>query len=365
MSRSKQLICLSTVPWSEKITRRQMIMSRMRDVEIVYIDPPTGRRSVITRKPEPVSPYPHIRVYSPTGAGDSKRLSAFLESVIQKEELAEPLVWLYSPVYLDAVRHLKKAGLVYDAAENPSHTSPRDGSRLEKELCEAADVVFAAQMTHYDRIEAYQKKTYLIPSGIDYRPKTSLSDEALGVIARMEELPKPLYGFAGALRRSVDFEMLEKIADAGKSLLVVAEAGADEAAVKEEVERLEARENVLLIRAASQSAILEYIRSFDVCVSPLTAQGASDELFTRVFFEYLASGKPIVTSPYPAIVKNYGDVADVSEVGDIFLKMVLTAEERFDLPRKERQIAYAKALGWDARVAEMRRLLAREGFLID
>ena len=382
MSNRKQVLCLSNVPWCGKTTRRQMIMSRMRDVQIVYVNPPAGMKTAFSSKPEPFGPYAHIRVYQPTGIPKAESglllnglfsrraaLAAFIESVTQKEELADPLLWLYSPLDVDLIGMIPHEGVVYDCAENHLQlpTARKPGLLYQKErlLCQKADVVFAAQMSLYDRIEEFNKKTYLIPSGIDYRPKASLSGEAIDTIARLEELPKPIYGYAGALRRNVDFHMLNRIADTGKGLLVVTQTGADESAVTEEVESLTKRGNVLLIRCSAQTNILDYVSRFDVCVNPITASGSGDELNTRVFFEYLDSGKPIVTSPYPAIVRNYGDVADIVEVGDTFLQMVLTAEERYDLTRRERQLGYAKACNWDARVSEMRRLLAREGYLVD
>ena len=67
MPRTKAILCFSNLSWSERTTRRQMIMSRMRDVRIVWMDPPDSRFSSAKKRPAPVRPYPHITVYSSAG----------------------------------------------------------------------------------------------------------------------------------------------------------------------------------------------------------------------------------------------------------------------------------------------------------
>ena len=46
----KQILCLSGEPWSKLPGRTQQLMSRMRDVQILYFSPPAGRGDLSYRR---------------------------------------------------------------------------------------------------------------------------------------------------------------------------------------------------------------------------------------------------------------------------------------------------------------------------
>ena len=377
MPRTKEILCLSNLPWAERTTRRQMIMSRMRDVRIVYIDPPEKRASFSRKRPDTYKPYPHVTVYSSAGflTPDSPLFRTdpvrgrtaylrYLNSVLSKEEMNAPLLWLYSPHYVSFAEEIAHDGLVYDCADQFSRSSSGrkndKANKRELALCRRADVVFAARRDLYQKLVGFKTKTYLLPNGIDYRPKsgTQLPDA--------DAFPRPLIGFAGDLSDNADVGLLEAAAGHTEgTLLLVTTAEMRDRVDREAYLRLASIENVVPHIVDSQPAILDAVSSFDLFLAPYREGTDESDLRTRVFYACLAAGKPIVSTKHSALVGTFSDCVYAAEDRESFLEMMDRALEEKDPERNARQLAYADGCRWDARILEIRRLLAREGFLVD
>ena len=70
------------------------------------------------------------------------------------------------------------------------------------------------------------------------------------------------------------------------------------------------------------------------------------------FYEYLATGKPIVTTPQPEQVLAFADAVEIADNAESFIK----ALERSLIPdaaKREKRIAYALECTWEARVRQI------------
>ena len=75
------------------------------------------------------------------------------------------------------------------------------------------------------------------------------------------------------------------------------------------------------------------------------------------FYEYLATGKPIVASPEPVQVLAYKDVVYIAEDTESFIDCCNKALKEHDEEKITRRLNYAKACSWDARVNEISQIL--------
>ena len=376
MPRTKAILCFSNLSWSERTTRRQMIMSRMRDVRIVWMDPPDSRFSSAKKRPAPVRPYPHITVYSSAGflspasplfrtdpVRGKRGYLAYIRGILLKEEISAPLLWLYSPVFGPLAGEIFHDGLVYDCADLPERRSGKRSTAAEKQLislCREADVVFAARRDLYGRIAGFNPRTYLLPNGIDYRPKKDPADP------RAESYPRPVVGFAGDISDGVDLALLERTAEACEGTLILATtAEMREKLPREDYIRITSHDGVVPLITDGQPALLDAVSGFDACIAPYLEGAEESDLRSRIFFSCLASGKPIVTTKHSVLLDSFPGCAYEAESGEEFLELLSAALSQDDPVRRERQHSYAEGCRWEARVSEIRRLLAREGFLTD
>ena len=144
----RELLCLSHLPWQAAPTRAQQLLTRLRDVRILFLEPPhgsAGRPAKQGRRMRPnltVCALPYLRMDGPAllRHRGQARLATFVLDVMEKARFREPLVWVTSPENLFLLDALPYRGLVYDCS--------REWDELplewESELASRADVCFAA-----------------------------------------------------------------------------------------------------------------------------------------------------------------------------------------------------------------------------
>ena len=120
-------------------------------------------------------------------------------------------------------------------------------------------------------------------------------------------------------------------------------------------QRLEATGKVFLHPAVPYREIPNYMRAFDICITPHRVTPFTESLNPIKLWEYLAAGKPIISTPvagfrdYPQHVYLAADVAS-------FLAAVPVALREPNLKIVARQEA-ASHHSWDARIAQIVPLL--------
>ena len=69
-----------------------------------------------------------------------------------------------------------------------------------------------------------------------------------------------------------------------------------------DVSPIEALPNVTLTGMAEVSELPGYVRAFDVCMIPYLIDDFVRGIYPLKLHEYLAAGKPVVTTPIPAVL---------------------------------------------------------------
>ena len=104
-----------------------------------------------------------------------------------------------------------------------------------------------------------------------------------------------------------------------------------------------------------------YIQNFDVCLNVFRDGNLSRDVSPLKFYEYLATGKPVVSTPQPEQVLDYADSVYIARGEDEFIKKCEEAMSEPDETKTNLRIEYARNCSWDARVREMEKILAGNG----
>ena len=121
----KQVVCLSTEPWSPTPGRTQHLITRLKDAQVLYFSPGGGLLDQRWRQPgRKVRPNVTVYTMPPALPVDERhdrlfRLSRqrqirFLADKLARHRFRRPLLWTTSPVHIHALDALEYDGLVYD-----------------------------------------------------------------------------------------------------------------------------------------------------------------------------------------------------------------------------------------------------------
>ncbi len=379
------IVCLSTSNWHPLPTSKQQVMGRLTDHNVLYFDPPVSRAAPLKdpkagerlrawrSEPEQISNrlsvyaappvWPAFNKYRAINRTNQRAQARHIRKVLQKRGIVDPVLWCYSPTAVDLVSLVPHKALVYHCVDRHSAygglMKPAVVDAMERELATKADVVFATAQGLFDTLRTFNKSTFLLPNGANFELfNRAATDVELPFPKDMFNIQNPILGFVGMLQPCIDYDLVLHAARARPDWSFVF-IGAPLPGV--DVSPLQAQPNVHLLGLKPHKELPCYLARFDVCLNPFRAGDLAKDVSPLKFYEYLATGKPIVSTPQPEQVLDYADAVYIGEDADSFLVACEKAlSERNSWPAR-RRIEYARESSWDARVAQVSAILQDKG----
>ena len=381
----KQIVCLATSPWYPIPTRKQQVMSRIPDAEILYFDPSAtviaplkdrrARPLMRAYKNAGVSPQSNITVYSlppvlpffnksrAVNRLNQKRIARFVREKMREHGFEKPVLWVYSPVTVDAVDEIPHSALVYDCVDRHSAygglMNPALVDAEELELAAKCDAVFATAEPLAKRLRTVNMKTSFIPNGANFE-RFSRAAQPLPAPEDLNGIPHPILGFVGALQPCIEYGFAAAAAKAHPEWSFVW-IGAEKpgAALGE----LKALPNVHFLGLRPNEKLPEYLAQFDACLNLFAESDLSRDVSPLKFYEYLATGKPIVSTRQPEQILQYAELIHIADTAEAFIRCCAEALNDTQPTRTQARIEAGRACSWDARVTQMCGILKEYGVL--
>ena len=354
----RQILCLSDRPWGAVPTRTQQLMTRLRDAQILFFEPPGGRAGAEGREVRP-----GLTVYTLPRVAEAeerhrflfrlryRRLGRYILRQMERRRFREPLLWCTAPEQVHLLDEVPHRGLVYDCGREWFDLPPR----WESDLALAADVIFAASQGLVDHLSPCNDNIALLPNGVNYpmftRPPAELPRELAGISG-------PIFGYTGAMWRDLDLSPVLYAAQALPRCTFVFLGRREDSSGADRLERLP---NVRMLGRRAPVEVPDYLERFDVCLNLLRRSEQGNDIVPGRVYEYLASGKPIVSMLYPDQIEHFPDVIYGAHSPEEFAALCLRAlEESGDWARNRRREHAAQA-AWSARAEQVGRILGAIG----
>jgi len=166
--------------------------------------------------------------------------------------------------------------------------------KREREALSKADMTVVLSTELARRWSDMGAKPIVVPNGCWPRP-----DVASLPPARETDLPRPVVGLVGRLSDRINIDLLEAIADAGQSLLLVGPV--DPGWEPERFRRLTSRPSVRYIGPISSAEVPTQMVAIDVGITPYQDSEFNRASFPLKTLEYLSVGTPVVSTSLPAM----------------------------------------------------------------
>jgi hypothetical protein len=122
--------------------------------------------------------------------------------------------------------------------------------------------------------------------------------------------------------------------------------------------------NVKFCGLVPQKELPAKIKEFDVCLNVFREGRLSKDVSPLKFYEYLATGKPVVSTREPLQVADFADVVHVASGLDDFLvkcEEALRESDPIKREKAEKRMEYGRQCSWDERVKQMETILKDKG----
>jgi UDP-galactopyranose mutase len=291
-------------------------------VEEPVFDSDTPRLSFDEVEPNLKVVVPHLQGGRPHE--DTERpLRTLLDELVTDARVRDPILWMYTPMALGFSRHLRRSVTVYDCMDELTgfRGAPPILRELEHELFRTADLVFTGGHSLYEAKRPYHASVHAFPSSVDaaHFAKARRRDPREDP-ADQRDIPHPRLGFYGVIDERMDVELLQGIAERRPQHHYVVLGPV----AKVDPAQLPQLPNLHFLGKKSYEQLPRYLAGWDVAIMPFALNEATRYISPTKTLEYLAAGKPVVSTPIHDVVRPYGEqgLVRIARDADEFVESV-------------------------------------------
>jgi glycosyltransferase involved in cell wall biosynthesis len=386
MHKQPAIVCLAHLGWDFVWQRPQQILSRIaRDYPVMYVhEPALGSTADGEPQLTQVAADHNVTAWQPMYPDRGEELERWRENyakLVCDRLIAQGwarqsgsglvptrrlIVWFYTPAPVYMLDYLPADLVVYDVMDELANFKGAATTLPEREalLLARADLVFTGGRSLYAARKDRHLHVYCFPSGVDARHFAQALEADLPVAAEIADLPHPTLGYYGVIDERMDCALLGSLAEQHPdwSIVIVGPI------VKIEPSDLPRASNLHYIGQQSYAQLPTFLKGFDVCIMPFAINDATRYISPTKTLEFMAAHKPIVSTPVPDVVENWGQVIRIGADAPSFGAAVTNALRETKAQRLARLASEIRIIGehsWDSIAGHMRSLigeaLARRG----
>ena len=359
------IVVHSHLRWSFVWQRPQQTHSRLAARHpVLFVEEPARSSDADVDRLRIREAHPNLLVAEPylsdrvaTSRTDEQRVLTLLREALPppiRSKFSRAAHWLYTPLMAPQIdAFAEPLAVVYDCMDELSKfdfASPEIPEK-ELELIRRSDLVFTGGYELYLSKRALHPRVRFFGCGVDFDHFRSAAWAETP--ADLAGIPGPRLGYVGVIDERLDYELIARLAAARPDSSVVMIGPV----VKVDPARLPRAANIHYLGARPYEQLPAYLSGFSVCLMPFAMNEASAFINPTKTLEYLATGKPVVSTPVRDVVRLFSEVVTVSD-RDAFpaaVEDVLASGAR----NPGRAVEVSRGNSWERIVGEMELLVAR------
>lgn len=368
-SRTKPIIALCHLSWDWVWQRPQQFLSRLaRTHPVLFVETYCSDVPRTTVRLRSVEAHPNVTIcqmhlpasrWSEGHYIDLERRHALRRTLHMDlaGRFENAILWFNDPMAVTAFAgHLGESLVVYDCMDELSQFkgAPPALIERERELLEVADVVFCGGRKMRDKRLRVNPNSHFYGTGVDCRHFGAACSESLAVAPEIAELDGPVLGYFGVVDERIDYELLAALADANPKWHIVMVGPW----TKVDPAEFPRRRNLHWLGGRPYEQLPAITKGFSVCLMPFARNEATEYINPTKALEYMAAGKPVVSTALDEVKSNFSSVARIARSRDEFISLCLREVESPSQSRIARGLKLAAENTWEAILEKMERHIA-------
>lgn len=310
----KYLLCFSHLSWNFVYQRPQHLLTRFsKFYHVFYFEEPKIGDSdrYLVNIQDGVS----IVELFVSGHDDTtnERIQDLINQVLKEYDIENYINWYYTPMALQFTDHLNPEKIIYDSMDELSafRFAPPHLLELEERLFKIADVVFTGGNSLYEAKKNRHHNIHAMPSSID--------KAHFGKARKIQHEPEdqmpigfPRLGFFGVVDERFDIELLREVSAQRPEWQFVIIGPV----VKINPDDLPQAHNIHYLGPKTYTELPRYIAHWDIALILFALNESTEFISPTKTPEYLAAGKPVISTPIKDVVQPYGNAGLVQIVND-------------------------------------------------
>ncbi len=337
--------------WDFVYQRPQHIISRMaKDRKILMIEEPWYRPE--EKESRLIKVNDNLHVLQPN-VHTIEEIESILPQYISSKNINTG--WFYSASFVPLLTSFEFNTIVYDCMDELSlfKGAPEKLIEQEKYLVAHADVVFTGGKSLYESKSQLHGNAHCFPSSVDQEH----FEKALNGVAIPDDIatiPGPIVGYFGVIDERLDLNLLNEIAQQKPDVSFVmigplAKIGEHD---------LPRPKNIHYLGMKDYKELPGYLKAFSIAMMPFALNDATKYISPTKTLEYMAAGKPIISTAITDVVRDYKDCVKIIHSADEFAHAIddILADTP-DVFMKYEYTEILKNTSWDSTVEKMKTLI--------
>ena len=360
---ARDLVCFSHLRWDFVYQRPQHLMTRFaREGRVFFVEEPVygARKPELSMRVDKTGVcivVPHLT--DDAAAPRNTSLKGMLHGMFAECRIRNCVKWYYTPMALAFTRDLPSSVVVYDCMDELSlfRGAPRELTDLEGELMRRTDVVFTGGFSLYEAKRSRHPNVHAMPSSIDVehfrQARAGLSEPP-----DQARISGPKLGFAGVIDERMNLDLLAAVASSHPEwqFIMIGPIVKIDAAV------LPRNRNIHYLGQKNYEELPAFLSKWDVALMPFAMNEATRYISPTKTPEYLASGRPVVSTPIRDVVHTYKEFVRIADTPEEFARAIADSlEDRRDAHRftewQKRADRFLANMSWDRTWAAMMTLI--------
>jgi glycosyltransferase involved in cell wall biosynthesis len=356
------LVVFSHLRWNFVYQRPQHLLSRLAlRWRVVFIEEPVLKAG--HNELERFEPARNVQVWRPHVTGDAPgfhddhlpALERMISDAMSEEGVSDYWVWFYTPMALPLATDLSPRGVVYDCMDELTlfRHAPRQLVQRENALFKMADLVFTGGPSLYNSKRNRHPEVYCFPSSVDAKHFA----EVKGEHPLLAGIAHPRLGYCGVIDERLNLELIDGMAERHPEWEIVMVGPV----VKIDPATLPRRANIHWLGQQSYDELPALISGWDVCLLPFALNEATRFISPTKTLEYMACGRPSVSTSIKDVVEPYGHVVSIADSVEDFTaacEAILRRSPQEQLEHAETLAGIVARTSWDATAHAMGELIA-------
>jgi len=352
-SQNYDMIVFCHLRWQFVYQRPQHLISRMsKNMKVLFIEEPlhytieeenTADLQIISN---------NLHILQPK-VKDIQSIAKILPQFIKNNNIS--IGWFYSAAFSPLLDLFKFETIVYDCMDELTlfKGAPENLVHQEKYLMANADIVFTGGKSLYESKRKKHSNVYCFPSSVDENHFAKALN-GIEVPQDIAHLQTPVVGYFGVIDERIDLELLHETAlklPNVSFVMIGPLAKINESDLPKE-------DNILYLGLKSYKELPNYLKGFDVAMMPFAISDATKYISPTKTLEYMAAGKPIISTKITDVARDYSICVNLVETADDFTEAVIDLLDNTD--RLSLELEYYDILqntSWDSTARKMQNII--------
>lgn len=285
---------------------------------------------------------------------------------IIKQLPQRPIVWHFYSGNFDLYKDIDCKLSILEICDDTPEFFASDPGRYEQvkknedRMMQHVDVVFTISDYLKEKRAKLRPDIEVIRNGVvleDFSGVQGLEKQAQD---ELFELKSPILGYTGAISHWFDFDLVEEAAEQLPEInfVFIGRIIADNLSKTNELNK---KENIFFLGEKDYRDLPHYLKYFDVTFIPFKMNELIKSVNPIKFYEYLAAGKPVISTPLPEVIryKKKGIIEIIDDPGS-FAKAVKMILANWDEDKRGICLKIAQDNTWQERVNQACRIIEKQ-----